>query len=122
MTRFVRAGVLDAMGREFIRAARARGAGGRRVLLRHALRNALVPVVNLIGLSLPVLFSGALVVEVVFNWPGMGRITYDAVLSEDVPVVLATTFFTTLMVVLGNLAADVAMAWIDPRIRLGDGE
>ena len=120
MTRFVRAGLLDALGRDFIRAARARGAGGRRILYRHALRNALVPVINLIGLSLPVLFSGALVVEVVFAWPGMGRITYEAALADDVPVVLATTFFSTSMVILGNLSADVAMAWIDPRIRLGN--
>jgi peptide/nickel transport system permease protein len=119
MTRFVRAGLLETLGREFIRAARARGLGGRRVMLVHALRNALIPVINLVGLSLPILFSGSLVTEVVFAWPGMGRLTYDAIRAQDVPVVLAATLLAALMVVLGNLVADLAMAVVDPRIRLG---
>ena len=121
MTRFVRAGLLEALGQEFIRSARARGLGSGRVLVRHALRNSLLPVVNLIGLSLPILFSGSIVIEVVFAWPGMGRLMYDAILSQDVSIVLASTLLAALMVVLGNLAADLTMAAVDPRIRLGPG-
>jgi peptide/nickel transport system permease protein len=119
MTRFVRAGMLETLGREFVRAARARGVDGHRVLVFHALRNAMIPVINLVGLSLPVLISGSLVVEVVFAWPGMGRLTYDAIRANDVPVVMASTLLAALMVVVGNLASDLAMAACDPRIRLG---
>jgi peptide/nickel transport system permease protein len=82
------------------------------------MRNALLPVINLIGVSLPALLSGSLVTEVVFAWPGMGRLTYDAILMQDFPVVLATTLLATLIVVVGTLAADLAMAAADPRIRL----
>jgi peptide/nickel transport system permease protein len=118
MTRFVRAGLLQALGQEFIRAARARGLGGGRVMFVHALRNALIPVINLIGLSLPILISGSLITEVVFAWPGMGRLTYEAIRSQDLSIVLATTMLATLLVLLGSLAADLAMALVDPRIRL----
>jgi len=118
MVRFVREGLLDTLSQSFVRAARARGLAERRVMLGHALRNSLLPVINLIGLALPALISGSLVVEVVFAWPGMGRLTYDAIRAQDFPVVLATTLLATLLVVLGNLAADVAMAAADPRIRL----
>lgn len=122
MTRFVRAGLLEALGEPFIRAARARGAGGRRVMLGHALRNALIPVINLVGLSLPILVSGSLVTEVVFAWPGMGRLTYDAIRAHDVAVVLAATMLAALVVVAGNLAADLAIAAVDPRVRVGAAE
>ena len=118
MTRFVRSGLLEALGQEFIRGARARGIGGGRIMLFHAMRNALGPVVNLIGLSLPILVSGSLVTEVVFSWPGMGRLTYDAILAKDLPVVLVTTLLAALLVVVGNLAADLTLAALDPRIRL----
>jgi len=121
MARFVRAGLLEALGQEFIRAGRARGLGAGRLLWRHALRNALLPVINLVGLSLPILVSGSLVTEVVFAWPGMGRLTYDAILANDVPVVLASTLLAAWLVVLGNLAADLAMLAIAPRIRLVPG-
>jgi len=121
MARFVRAGLMRALGEEFVRAARARGADSRRVLLVHALRNAVLPVINLLGLSLPILVSGSLVIEVVFAWPGMGRLTYEAILAQDVPVVLATTLLATIVVIVGSLAADLTMAAIDPRIRLGEG-
>ena len=117
--RFVRAGLMETLEQGFVRAARARGAGPQRVLWRHGLRNAALPVINLIGLSLPALLSGALVVEVVFGWPGMGRLTYDAIRAGDPAIVLATTWIGTLLVVAGNLAADVALAWVDPRIRMG---
>jgi len=119
MTRFVRSGLLEALGQEFIRGARARGVGRGRIMVVHALRNALGPVVNLVGLSLPVLVSGSLVTEVVFSWPGMGRLTYDAILAKDLPVVLVTTLLAAVLVVVGNLAADLMLAALDPRIRLG---
>jgi peptide/nickel transport system permease protein len=118
MARFVRAGLLDTMREEFIRAGRARGLGAGRLLWRHALRNALLPVVNLAGLSLPILVSGSLVTEVVFAWPGMGRLTYEAILARDVPIVLATTILASWLVVAGSLVADLAMLAVDPRIRL----
>jgi peptide/nickel transport system permease protein len=121
MARFVRAGLLRALGEEFVRAARARGVGARRILAVHALRNAVLPVITLLGLSLPILVSGSLVIEVVFAWPGMGRLTYEAILAQDVPVVLATTLLATILVIVGNLTADLAMAAADPRIRLDDG-
>jgi peptide/nickel transport system permease protein len=117
MIRVVRAGVLGALGQGFARAARARGIGPR-MLLVHALRHALLPVINLAGLSLPALLSGTLVAEVVFAWPGMGRLTYDAIRARDIPVALATTVLATFLVVAGSLVADLAMAAADPRIRL----
>lgn len=119
LARFVRGGTLDALTGPFVRAARARGLGQRHVLWRHALRTALIPVVNLLGLSLPILVSGSLVIEVVFAWPGMGRLTYDAILARDHPVVLGATLLASAMVIVGNLSADLAMAALDPRIRQG---
>jgi peptide/nickel transport system permease protein len=118
MARFIRSGLLETLDEEFVRAARARGVGGTRVVLVHALRNALLPVINLLGLSLPILVSGSLVIEVVFAWPGMGRLTYHAILAQDIPLVLATTLLASLMVIAGSLAADLAMVAVDPRIRL----
>jgi peptide/nickel transport system permease protein len=118
MGRFVRAGMLESLGQDFVRAARARGVGRSRLLFVHALRNSLLPVITLLGLSMPILVSGSLVTEVVFGWPGMGRLTYDAILAQDLPVVLATTLVASIFVILGNVLADLASAAADPRIRL----
>jgi peptide/nickel transport system permease protein len=118
MSRFVRASVVDALGQPAVRAARARGLAERRVLLGHALRSGLGPLVTLTGLSLPALVSGSLVVEVVFSWPGMGRLTYEAILADDVAVVLASTLLSAALVAAGSLAADLALAAFDPRVRL----
>jgi peptide/nickel transport system permease protein len=117
IARFVRAGLLSSLGEDFVRAARARGASRARVILLHAGPAAAGPILTLAGLQLPMLVSGALVIEVVFGWPGMGRLAYDAVLAQDLPVVLATVLLATLVVVAGNLAADLGLAAIDPRIR-----
>ncbi len=87
------------------------------MLFVHALRNALLPVVNLAGLSLPALVSGSLAIEVVFGWPGMGRLTYEAILAEDLPVVASATLLASMLVVLGSLAADLTLAAADPRVR-----
>jgi peptide/nickel transport system permease protein len=115
--RYVRGAVLDVRGNEFVRTARAKGLSPLAVELRHVLRNALVPVVTLLGLSLPALFSGTVFVEVIFAWPGMGRVMVDAVGARDYPVVMATTAVFAVLVVVGNLLADLLYAWVDPRLR-----
>lgn len=117
IARFLRAGLTKALDEGFVLAARARGASRGRVLALHALPAAAGPVVTLVGLQLPLLVSGALVVEVVFGWPGMGRVTYDAVMAQDLPVVLAAVLLATILVVLGSLLADVGQALLDPRVR-----
>lgn len=118
MARFVRSGVVGSLVQDFVRAAKARGSSSGGVLLKHALPNALLPAINLVGLSLPSLVSGSLIVEVVFAWPGMGRLAYEAILAQDVPLVLATTLLASVLVILGSLLADLAMAIVDPRVRL----
>jgi peptide/nickel transport system permease protein len=115
--RFVRASLLDIMGRDYIRAARAKGLSERRVVWVHALRGALPPLIQLLGISVPELLSGALIIEVVFAWPGLGRITYDAILSRDYPVVVATTAIAAVLVIAGNLVADLLHAAADPTVR-----
>jgi peptide/nickel transport system permease protein len=122
VARFVRAGLLASMGDGFVRGARARGASRARVVLTHALPAAAGPVITLAGLQLPVLVSGSLVVEVVFGWPGMGRITYEAVLAQDLPVAMAAVLLATVVVIAGNLAADMALAAADPRARRPAGD
>jgi peptide/nickel transport system permease protein len=110
------------MGEGFARAARARGASQARLLWVHALPAAAGPVITLTGLQLPLLVSGAVVVEVVFGWPGMGRVTYDAVMAQDFPVILAAVLLATLLVIAGNLLADLGLFLVDPRVRLGRRE
>ena len=115
--RFTRNSLLEELGQDYIRTARAKGLSESRVLWVHALKNAAAPILQLFGLSLPLLLSGALVVEVVFSWPGLGRLTFDSILSRDYPVVLATTALTGVMVVVGNLVADLLHGVTDPRVR-----
>ncbi len=119
-TRFVRASLLEVLDQEYIRAARAKGLSERRVVWTHALKNSLAPLLQLLGLSLPFLLSGALVIEVVFSWPGMGRMTYGAILARDYPLILAATALTAGLVVVGSLVADLLQAAVDPRVRLRD--
>jgi peptide/nickel transport system permease protein len=115
--RFVRGAAVDVLTLDFVRAARARGIPGRRVLTRHVLRNALLPVITLLGLALPALFSGTVFVEVIFAWPGMGRELVAAVAARDYPVVLAATAVFGALVVTGNVLADLLYAVADPRMR-----
>jgi len=115
--RYMRASLLETLSQDYVRAARARGLGERIVVLRHALRNALPPIATLLGLSLPALVGGSIIVETIFSWPGMGRLAYLAVGSRDYPVLLATTFLSAVLVVLGNLLADLACSFLDPRTR-----
>ena len=114
--RFQRAAMLDALGQGFVRTARAGGLSERRVL-GHALRNALLPSITLLGLALPFLLTGSVVVETVFAWPGMGKLAADAIASRDYPVVLAATLVAAVLVVSGSLLADLLYAAADPRIR-----
>jgi len=116
-SRYVRSGMLEVLSQDYVRTARAKGMTDRRVVYVHALRNAIVPLVTLIGLELPGLFSGSAIIEIVFSWPGLGRYALSAVQSHDITVVLALTVFGSSLVVLGNLLADVMYAVLDPRIR-----
>ncbi len=115
--RFVRGAILDVRSQPFVTTAHAKGLSRRQVLLRHVLRNALIPVLTLLGLSLPALFSGAVFIEAVFAWPGVGRRLVEAVQARDYPVVMAATAISALLVVTGNLLADLLTIWVDPRIR-----
>lgn len=115
--RFQRAALLTALRQDFVRTARAKGLPGRAVLVRHALRNALLPTITLLGLSLPVLLSGTVLVESVFAWPGMGRLTAEAFYDRDYPVVTAAALLSSTMVVVGSAVADLLYRLADPRTR-----
>jgi peptide/nickel transport system permease protein len=119
-SRYMRSSMMDAMAEDYVRTARAKGASSRRVLYGHALRNALIPILTLIGLSLPAIVSGALITEDVFNYPGMGLLTVTAADNGDVATILGTTLVVTTATVLGSLLADILYAVADPRIRLGN--
>jgi peptide/nickel transport system permease protein len=116
-SRYVRSSLVEALSQDYVRTARAKGMGERRVVYVHALRNAVMPLITLVGLELPALVSGGLVVEVVFGWPGIGRLAYERALQYDYTTVMGTTTFAALLVVFGNLLADVLYAVADPRIR-----
>lgn len=117
--RFVRGALFDIRSEPFLVAAHARGLHQRTVAWRHLLRNALGPVVTLLGLSLPALFSGAVFVEAIFAWPGVGRVLVEGVVARDYPVVMAAVTVSAILVVLGNLLADGLRLWVDPRVRNG---
>lgn len=114
--RYTRNRLLEVLNEEFVTAARARGFRERTVILGHALRNALIPLVTIYGMSLPFLLGGATVIETIFAWPGMGRLTVEAVSGRDYPILMATTTIAAVLTVLGNLAADVTYAVVDPRV------
>lgn len=116
--RYMRGSMLDVLKEDYIRTARAKGLPEKRVLLKHALKNAALPVVTIVGLSLPFLLGGAVVIEKIFSWPGMGRLTVDAIYARDYPVVLAVNFVVAVMVILGNFLADLGYALLDPRITI----
>jgi peptide/nickel transport system permease protein len=118
-SRYMRSSMMDALAEDYVRTAKAKGASSRRVLYGHALRNALIPILTLIGLSLPAIVSGALITENVFNYPGMGLLTVQAAENVDIPLVLGTTLVITVATVIGSLLADILYAVADPRIRFG---
>ena len=117
-TRFVRAAMIETMRMDHVRTARAKGAGEGRIVLVHALRNAMIPVITVMALSFGSLFSGALITETMFAQPGMGKMIYDAILGNDFNLALTGLLFATLVTLLSNLAADIAYGWLDPRISL----
>ena len=117
VARYVRGAMLDVRGAPHVAVARAKGLSPAEVNFRHVLRNALIPVVTLLGLSLPALFSGAVFIESIFAWPGVGRVMVEAVGARDYPVIMAATAVSAALVVAGNLVAELLTAWVDPRVR-----
>jgi peptide/nickel transport system permease protein len=118
--RYVRGAMLDVRHSPHVAIARAKGLAPYRVTMRHVLRNALIPVLTLLGLSLPALFSGAVFIEAIFAWPGVGRIMVEAVGARDYPVIMAATTVSAVLVVAGNLLSEALTAWADPRLRAAD--
>lgn len=116
-SRFVRSSMLEVLRQDFLRTARAKGVPERLVLGKHALRNALIPVITIVGLDIPNIFSGAIVTETIFNYPGMGKLYFDSVLRHDIPVSMGVLAFIAFLVIASNLLADVLYAVVDPRIR-----
>jgi peptide/nickel transport system permease protein len=118
VARYQRAALLDVLPSDYVRTARAKGLDERSVVRRHALRNSLLPMITLAGLAFPALLGGAVFVEKVFSWPGMGLMVTNAISARDYPLVMAAVIVGAFMVVLGNLLADIAYGFADPRIRV----
>ena len=116
-SRYMRSSVIENLAEDYVRTARAKGADERSVLIRHVLRNSLIPVATLLGLSLPAIFSGALITEAVFNFPGMGQLFWTAAQTQDYPIMLGITVLVGVVTVIGSLLADLAYAVLDPRVR-----
>ena len=117
-SRYMRSATLDAISQDFVKTARAKGLSERRILMKHVVGNALLPMITLAGMQLPSILTGALVTETVFTWPGMGRLFLDSLGYSDYPMVMGLLVFSAIFVVLGNLIADIIVAIVDPRIRL----
>jgi peptide/nickel transport system permease protein len=109
--------MLEELQQDYLRTARAKGLSGRTVLYRHALKNALFPVVTLVGLQIPVLVGGAAVVESLFAWPGMGRLAVDSALQRDYPTVLGVTAVIATLAITSSISVDLLYGWLDPRVR-----
>lgn len=119
LTRYTRSGLVTVMSEDYVRTARAKGLTNRSVVVGHALRNALIPVVTIIGVMLPRAVSGAAITEAVFSWPGMGQLAVNAATTRDYPVVLGTTLVVAAVVIFSSFITDLAYGYLDPRIRLG---
>ncbi|NJL94235.1 MAG: ABC transporter permease [Anaerolineae bacterium] len=117
-SRYIRASMLEVIHSDYIRTARAKGLLERRILFAHALRNAVLPIVTIIGLDLPFLLAGAVVTEQIFAWPGMGRLFIDSLNRSDFPVLMGILMMISVAVVLFQLLTDIVYTWLDPRIRL----
>jgi peptide/nickel transport system permease protein len=116
-SRFLRSSILEILPLDYLRTARAKGASRARVLYKHALRNALIPMVTLLALDLPYIFMGAVFIETIFSWPGMGRLFYQAAVDRDYPILLAVLVISAGFIILSNLVADLLYAYLDPRVR-----
>jgi len=117
ISRFVKSGMIEALSQQYIRAAYAKGLDRKTILYRSALKNSLLPVITLLGMSIPGLIGGSFIFETIFAWPGMGRLAYESALSFDYPVIMGVVTMGAVLTLLGNLAADIAYAAVDPRIR-----
>jgi peptide/nickel transport system permease protein len=116
-SRYMRAATIDNLLSDYVRTANAKGATTKRILARHVLRNSISSTITLLGLSLPYVLSGSLIVEALFNFPGIGLLFWDAAQDRDFPVLLGVVLIVTVATIVGNLFADLAYAWIDPRVR-----
>ncbi|MAS36352.1 MAG: diguanylate cyclase [Anaerolineaceae bacterium] len=116
-SRYQRSALLDVLGQDYIRTARGKGMRERRVIVLHALRNALIPMITIVGISVPGVVTGAFLTETIFSWPGIGRLGVEAVSGRDYPVIMAVTMLSALLIIISSLLADITYAWADPRIR-----
>ncbi len=116
--RMMRSSMVEVLSQDYVRTARAKGAGERRVVLVHALRNAILPILAMVGIDIGTFLSGAVVVESVYGWPGIGQLTWQAIQQIDIPVIMAVTLLAAVGIVLANLLVDLIAPWVDPRIRL----
>jgi peptide/nickel transport system permease protein len=119
-SRILHTNLTDAMDQDYIRTARGKGLSPARVMLRHAMANAMLPLVTLAGLDLAGLLSGVVLTETVFNWPGIGRLAFEAIFNLDIPLIMGTVLFSAFLIVVANLLVDLLYAWLDPRIRLAE--
>ncbi|MFH1541029.1 MAG: ABC transporter permease [Elusimicrobiota bacterium] len=117
LSRYTKSAMLEVLNQDYIRTARAKGLSESTVIFKHALRNALIPVVTIIGLTIPDLIGGSFIFETIFAWPGMGRLGYEAIMARDYPVIMAVGTVVAILTLLGNLIADISYAYVDPRIR-----
>lgn len=117
-SRILHTNLSEALAQDYVRTARGKGLSGRRALLKHAMANALLPLVTLAGLDFAALLSGVVLTETVFNWPGIGRLAFEAVFNLDVPLIMGTVMFAAALVVAANIAVDLAYHWLDPRTRV----
>jgi peptide/nickel transport system permease protein len=115
--RLLRANLIETMSEDYIRTARAKGVGERRVIMRHGVRSAITPIVTVLGLDIGTLMGGAILTETVFNIPGVGRLAYDGIINSDLPVIQGTVLFGAFFLVIANLVVDVLYAYLDPRVR-----
>jgi peptide/nickel transport system permease protein len=114
--RFTRANMLEVIRQDYVRTARAKGLPERTVFFKHAFRNTLIPLVTILGLSLPGLLSGAVILEQIYSWPGMGHLFLEAISQRDYPVIMGNTLMFSALVLVGNLLSDILYAFVDPRI------
>ncbi len=117
-SRILHTNLAESLGQDYIRTARGKGLSRTRAMLKHAMANALLPLVTLAGLDLAGLLSGVVLTETVFNWPGIGRLAFEAIFNLDIPLIMGTVLFSAFIIVAANLAVDILYAWLDPRIRL----
>ena len=116
LTRYNRFGIIKVLAQDYIIAARARGISEKKILFHHAFRNILLPIITILGLDLASLISGSYIIEYIFSWPGMGQLGVQSVFQRDYPILMATILFSSILIILGNILADLCYTYIDPRI------